>query len=536
MLSTRTATRRAAPSHVHGSRAWVADLVSGALVSLIALPLCLGIAIASGFPPMSGLFTAIVGGLFCTWFGSSPLTIKGPSAGLIVVALGAVTELGHGEPAAGYRSALACVVTAAAVQMILALSKVGKLCDVFPSAVVHGMLAAIGVILISKQAHNLVGVQPIAKEPVHLLMEVPHSIETMNRSVALIGLLSLTILLGHWLLATHITQLKALPAPLLVLALAVPLGVDLPREFLVDLQLPPNLKGSPAALLSAVSFPDFSLLLSPASLKFIVMFALIGSIESLLSAKAVDLLDPAKRKSDLNKDLQAVGFGNIVAGCFGGLPMISEIARSSANIGYGARSRLSNLFHGVSLFLCVAFLPELIETIPSAALAAMLLFTGFRLASPHEFAHAWHVGYEQLAALVTTMVLCFATDLLVGVAAGLSLVAILNVLQGAPLRTLFRLVIDETVQSDSVTLHVRESATFLNFLPLRGRILSHTDASTVRVDLSECRIVDHLVMEKLKELTDDMDHAGRQLELVGLERHAAASGHPLAARRLHVPS
>jgi MFS superfamily sulfate permease-like transporter len=502
-----------------------------------SLPLCLGIAIASGFPAICGLFTAIVGGLLSTWLGSAPLTIKGPSAGLIVIALGAVTELGQGEPTAGYRPALACIVAAAAIQVMLALLKVGKLGDFFPSAVVHGMLAAIGLILISKQVHSLVGVVPSAKEPLHLLMEIPHSLETMDRSVALIGAISLTILFGHSVLATRLTQLKKIPAPLLVLVLAAPLGSELPPEFLVDLQLPSELKGSPTALLSVVSSPDFSVLLSPTSLKFTAMFALVGSIESLLSAKAIDLLDPSRRKSDLNKDLRAVGVGNVVAGLLGGLPMISEIARSSANIGYGARSRLSNFAHGVFLFLFAAFLPGLIERIPSTALAAMLLVTGLRLASPREFSRAWHIGTEHFAAFLATMCVCFATDLLVGVAAGLALVALLNMLQGATLRTLFRPVIDETVHADGVTLCVRESATFLNFLALRSRILGHADASIVRVDLSGCRIVDHSVMEKLQELADDMVSSGRRLELSGLEKHVPASDHPLAARRWwQVPS
>ena len=362
------------------------DAMSGFLVFLIALPLCLGISMASGFPPVAGVLTAIVGGVVVSFIGSAELTIKGPAAGLIVIALGAVTELGMGDPILGYRRALAVGVVAAIIQIIIALSRAGVVASVMPPAVVHGMLAAIGVIIIAKQTPVMLGVQGAHGEPLEMLLEVPHYLAEANPEVLLIGLISLATLV----LLPLIPGLKKVPAPMVALMLTIPLGLalhfsdahtytlanhtyELGPEYLV--QLPGN-------LLDAITFPDFSVVFSAASIKYIIMYALVGSVESLLSVIAVDAMDPEKRVSDLNKDLLATGIGNLICAAIGGLPLISEIVRSKANIDAGASSKYSNFFHGVSLLLFVALLPSLLQQIPLAALAAMLVYTGARLASP----------------------------------------------------------------------------------------------------------------------------------------------------------
>jgi len=243
---------------------WRDDLASGFLVFLIALPLCLGISMASGFPPVAGILTAIVGGMLTKFMGSARLTIKGPAAGLIVIALGAVTELSQGDPVGGYRRALAVGVVAGLLQILLALARTGVVGELMPSSVVHGMLAAIGVIIISKQTHTLLGVTPVGKDPLHLLAEIPHSLTQVNPEVFLIGLTSLVILFGVPLIRSK--WARKIPGPMLVLAVAVPLGYifDLRDEHNYSMlghifHLGPKyLIRLPGSLLGALAFPDFS--------------------------------------------------------------------------------------------------------------------------------------------------------------------------------------------------------------------------------------------------------------------------------------
>lgn len=515
---------------------WKTDLGSGFLVFLIALPLCLGISMASGFPPTAGILTAVVGGLIVSFLGSARLTIKGPAAGLIVIALGAVVELGAGNNVLGYKRALAVGVIAGLIQIAFALTKAGVVGDLMPSSVVHGMLAAIGVIIISKQAHVLLGVTPLSKEPLHLLAEVPHSILNLNPEVCLIGLISLLILFGLPLLKSK--WIRQIPGPMLVLLAAVPLGMffDLEHEHNYHLSnhlfhVGPNfLIRLPGSLASTISFPDFSAIFSFTSIKYIVMFSLVGSIESLLSVSAADSIDPEKHTSDMNKDLLATGVGNTIAAALGGLPMISEIVRTKANIDNGAKSHLSNFFHGLFLLLSLALIPDLLQKIPLAALAAMLIYTGFRLASPKEFLHVYKIGAEQLLLFVVTMLVTLATDLLVGVGVGLVLKAALHVKNGARLRTLFKAIVEEERNGNELKLYVHEAAIYTNYLGLKRRLMNvDSDIDTVIIDFENAWVVDHTVLEKLHKLEKSWPH--RKLILTGLDGHAPNSEHVHAARR-----
>lgn len=512
-----------------------ADLTAGFLVFLIALPLSLGIAMASGFPPIAGVFTAIVGGLVTSFVGSARLTIKGPAAGLIVIVLGAVMELGAGDPVAGYQRALAVGMVAGGIQIALAVTRMGFIGALMPPAVVHGMLAAIGVIIISKQAHTLMGVIPDAKSPLALLAEIPHSVATMNPEVLLIGGVSLALLFG--LPRVPIRMLRRVPAPLVVLMAAIPLGMyfhfEVPHDYdwyghIYHLD-PSLLVRLPTNLAAAVTGPDFSQILGPTSLKYVLLFTLIGSIESLLSASAVDALDPAKRASNMDKDLLATGIGNTVASAIGGLPMISEIVRSKANIDSGATSPLANFFHGVCLLSFVVLLPDVLQQIPLAALGAMLVYTGTRLASPSEFVHAWHIGREQLLVFVVTMLVTLGVDLLAGVFAGLFLMLVIDVRRGAPLSSLFRTRVQQCREGDQLTLDVRGCALFTN---LRGitKILASLDPSVRRVviDFGACAVVDHTTQSRLRLIADEW--IDRELVFRGFDAHRSASKHALASR------
>ncbi|MCS6818564.1 MAG: SulP family inorganic anion transporter, partial [Chitinophagales bacterium] len=399
------------------------DLVAGFFVFLIALPLCMGIAMASGFPPVSGLLTAIIGGMIVPWLAGSnaQLTIKGPAAGLIAIAISCVNELGQGDLLKGYVCTLAVIVAAGIVQLLLALLRFGRFSDSVPLSVVHGMLAAIGIIIISKQTHVLLAAKVNEPDILKSLAAIPESILNIHPIAGGIGLLSLLILVMLPLIKSK--NIKLIPPPLVALAVAVfaahwfELGrVRAENLFGKTFALGPEyLVKLPASVASALTFPDFSKFLSITSVKYVVMFALVGSLETMLSAKAIDISDPWKRKSNLSRDLGAVAIGNIICGLTGGLPMISEIARSSANISYGARTARANFFHGFFMLLFISFFPSLLEQIPLSALAAMLVYTGFRLASPKEWLHMYRTGKEQLIVFVVTIVITLAIDLLAGI-------------------------------------------------------------------------------------------------------------------------
>lgn len=525
------------------------DIVSGLLVFLIALPLCLGISLASGYPAVAGVFTAIVGAILTTVMSNSELTIKGPAAGLIVIAVGAVTEFGHtgGQDTAAdfqaYRMALAVGVAAGILQIIFGLVRAGVLGDFFPTSAVHGMLAAIGVIIILKQLPVAIG-QSAKGEPLEILREMPEKFAHLNPEIAAIGFVSLLLLFGLPFLKAKLKNkaMNLVPGPMVVLLVAVPMGMffdlshehtysfvghqyELGEQFLVSV---------PGNLFKAMAHPDFSCLQTLGAWKWVIMFALIGSLESLLSAKAIDMLDPWKRKTNMNRDLVAVGIANTAVACIGGLPMISEIVRSKANIDNGARTRFADMWHGLFLLGFVALLPALIHRIPLAALAAMLVYTGFRLASPKEFVNVYKTGVEQLVIFTGTVIAVLATDLLIGIGIGIALKFAIHVANGVPIRSLFWPYLEvSTADDNTVIITASESAVFSNWIPFKRQIerLGLVQRNNLVVDLGGTKLVDHSVMESLHTLEQEFADAGLRLEITGLEGHKPMSQHDFAARK-----
>ena len=542
------------------------DAVAGFLVFLIAMPLCLAIARASGYPPIAGIWTAVIGGVLTSFISNSQLTIKGPAAGLIVIVVGAVTELGAefatpdmsdaDKAFLGYKLALGVGVTAGVIQILFGLLRAGRLVDFFPLTPVHGMLASIGLIIIVKQVYEVFGAAPEkGAGPLKLYADLPFKLGGLNPEIAAIGLVSLAILFGLPLLAARLPWLKRVPAQLVVLLVATGLGsvyvFDLEHEhkylfpghffngdlsdeeyavgpkFLVTI---PDVKADPAA---AFAVPDFRGLATGTGLQYLLLFTLIGSLESLLSAKAIELLDPWRRKTDFDRDLLAIGLANTLSSAVGGLPMISEIVRSKANIDNGARTRAANACHGLFLLAFVVLFPGLIHQIPLAALGAMLVYTGFRLASPREFVRTYKVGSEQFVVFIGTILVTLGTDLLIGIAAGIGLKLVFHVWNGAPLSGLLKADVDVVPEGDrAVILVVRKAALFTNWLGLRKAIeAAAVGRDRVAVDLSRAKLVDHSVMEKLHELEAEFAGRGQVLELIGLELLTPLSAHPLAARK-----
>lgn len=521
------------------------DALSGFLVFLLALPLSLGIAGASDFPPIYGLITAMIGGLVVSLFAGSLLTIKGPAAGLIVIVAGAVSELGHGDSDLGWKLALGAVVVAGILQVVFGLLKLGSLSDFFPLSAVHGMLAAIGIIIISKQLHILVGMNPLTElgkpmvEPLELLAELKNTFANffMHKDVAIVGLVSLAIVFGWPMLP--VKALKKIPSALVVLVVAIPLAMYFGIHNIADVTtasgevikgFKPLLefkKGLTDILGINVSFDGMSQ--TGTFIKFVIMFALVGSLEALLTVKAIDMLDPFKRKSNTNKDLIAVGIGNIIAGVLGGLPMISEVARSSANVSNGAKTRWANFFHGVFILLFLIFAVTFSDLIPKAALAAMLIGVGWKLAHPREFVHMVKIGADQIAIFVTTIIFTLATDLLIGIAGGIVLKLILHLVRGVSFSSLFSA--KSKVENNTVIL--KGAAIFSNFIKVKKQLISLGYTENVTLDLTDCKLVDHSVIETLHHLKDDFHLEGGSLTIKGIGqfKNVGNSTHHLAARK-----
>lgn len=521
---------------------FVPNLISGFIVFLIALPLCLGIAMASGFPPFGGLITAIIGGLVVSFFAGSELSIKGPAAGLIAIAVASVEALGNGNMQQGYQMTLAVIVVASFIQIVFGLLKAGVLGDFFPSASVHGMMAAIGIIIISKQIHPLIGVKPTEREPFGLLAEIPHSISIHNPEIAIIGLSSLAILILFSLIKHP--WAKKIPAQILVIIWAIPLGhyFNLEHEHTYFFSPahshysigPKFLVSLPHHFLQGITFPDFSQIMSLTSIQYIAMFALVGSLESLLTVKAIDLIDPEKRKSDSNKDLLAVGIGNALCGFLGGLPMIAEVVRSSANVANGGKNRWSNWFHGLFLLIFLVFLPWIIIQIPLSALAAMLVFTGYKLASPHHFVSTLKIGRDQLIIFVVTILATLATDLLVGIGAGLVVKILMHLASGAPISGLFKADIHIESYDNIHTIYIRRAAVFSNFMNFKKVVNSLPPAEKVIIDFSQAHLVDHSFITQIVALRNSWKARNKVLEFVSWEQLKPVSDHPMASRKLEV--
>ncbi len=510
------------------------DALSGFLVFLLALPLSLGIAKASDFPAIFGLVTAIIGGVVVSFFAGSRLTIKGPAAGLIAICGGAIAAFGGGDT--GWHLALGAIVVAGIVQILFGVFKLGKLADFFPGAAIHGMLAAIGIIIMSKQIHTLLGIDPKmlkGKEPLELLAMVPESIMHENAHIAEIGIACLLILIGMSFVKHQ--KIKKIPAPLIVLIVAIPMGIWLNIKTdgaISNFSLVKigsifdsftsgfSMKGD--FISRGVLNTDFSALSSHTKdfIMYVVLFSLIGSLESLLTAKAIDGLDPYKRKSDFNKDLIAVGIGNTFSGLLGGLPMISEVARSSANVSNGAKTRWANFFHGLFLLLAVLVAVPVIEMIPNAALAAMLTFVGFKLAHPKEFIHMWHVGKEQFMVFTATVIVTLATDLLVGVGTGIVLEIIVNLINGASVKNLFKSDVTITNTSENnITLTINKGLVFSNILGFKKSFATLPKGKHVTIDVSKANIVDHTSILTLNGLVEDYKFDGGTIEVIGFDHH-----------------
>ncbi len=478
------------------------DAVAGLVVFLVALPLCLGIAVACGVPPVSGLVAGVIGGLVVPLISRAPLSVTGPAAGLTSIVLSEVQHLGGLEPF------LAAVMIAGVLQFALGVLRMGRFAALVPSAVIKGMLAAIGITIVWKQL-------PVAFGVTGGLGDIPGQMQTGPVAIAA---LSLAILYG-WK-HTPMAKLKLLSPALVVVVLASALAAwfkNMPGLTLADTHYVNVPLGSLKTLYGALPRPDFLAFGTPAVWMAGVTIAIVASIETLLSLQAVDRLDPFKRHSPPDRELLASGAANLVSGFFGGLPVTSVIVRSGANVAAGGRERMSALLHGLLLLLAVVFAGTLLNAIPLAALAAVLIQVGLNLCKPALFATQVKLGLTQLLPFAFTIGAVMALDLLKGVVVGI-LVGIGFVLY----ENAQRAVVAER-SGHVLRIRFRRDGTFVSKPGIVSALDDVDDGETVVID-GTGEYIDHDVKEVLATFIEDAHHRHITVSLVGIDLGLAAPG------------
>lgn len=513
---------------------WQSDLIAAVSVALIALPLSLGIALAAGAPAMSGIFSAVIGGVVTTLYRGGHISVNGPAKGVIGVILLGIVLMDDGKGQA-FNYVLAAVVVSGAIQMLLGILKLGRLADIFHSSVIHGILAAIGIIIFAKQIHVAMGTHSDSPSIIQNLIDAVLLLPQANPFVLIIALSGLLLLLFHSKISYRFFHL--LPAPMWVIALSIPLVYVfnffdqqtlsfLGRSYEVG---PHLLLDIPDTIVDSIMHPNFGKINTIEFWTTVFSILIITSIESLAIAKAVDKIDPYRRKTDLNKDLTGIGFSTMIAGLIGGLPIIAVIIRSTVNIHNGAKTKWSNMYQGLLLLLFIVVLSPIMRQVPLCAFAVLLVYTGFKLASPAVFKQVYNQGTEQLVFFIATMILTLYTNLLVGLIGGLLLALVTHMLlANVPIPQFFKMVYKSRTKlmkrpDGSFDLKIRGIANFLGILKVDKLVAQIPAGADVNIDLSDTRLVGMTYMDYLVEYLKIQKSTGGKVFITGLDSHVSSS-------------
>lgn len=520
---------------------WKSDLIAAISVSLIALPLSLGIALAAGAPAMSGILSAIVGGVVTTLYRGGHISVNGPAKGVIAVILLGIALMDDGSGQA-FNYVLAAVVVSGAIQVLLGLLKLGRLADIFHSSVIHGLLAAIGIIIFAKQIHVALGTHSdspsIIQNLVDAVLYLPHA----NPFVVIISLAGLLLLLFHSKISYRFFHI--LPVPMWVVALSIPFvyafnffDPHTSSFFGINYELGPDLLlHIPDNIMESIMHPNFSKINTIEFWTTVLSILIITSIESLAIAKAIDKIDPYKRRTDLNKDLTGIGLSTLVAGLIGGLPIIAVIIRSTVNIQNGAKTKWSNMYQGLLLLLFIVVLSPIMRQVPLCAFAILLVYTGFKLASPSVFKQVYNQGTEQLIFFVATMVLTLYTNLLIGLLGGLILAMVSHMLLArVSIPQFFKMIYDSGSDlikkaDGSYDLKIKGIANFLGIIKIDKLVAQIPAGADVNIDLSGTRLVGMTYMDYLVDYLKMQKDTGGNVVIKGLESHVSSSNHNRALK------
>ena len=493
------------------------DLPAGLSVFLVALPLCLGIALASGAPLYSGILSGIIGGMVVSLVSGSPLAVSGPAAGLTTVVAASILFLG------GFEVFLLAVIVAGLFQVLLGVLKLGTIANYFPSAVIKGMLAAIGIILISKQIPLALGYDqpdfwrsgfPDLFQPDRFSEKFHHLNIHTSRITILITAISLAamILLQH----SKNKKLKLIPAPLVVVLTGILINyifIQLPVSSLK----PTQLVNIPSNIFSEISFPDLSKIFSTTAIwKDGLVIGVLATLETLLCIEAIDKLDRHNRITPVNRELVAQGVGNIACGMLGAIPVTAVIVRGAANVDAGARTRLSAFTHGLFLLLAVILIPFALNKIPNASLAAILMVTGYNLTKPKLYRNMWQLGWKQFLPFLLTIIIILATDLLIGVSIGL-LLSIYFIIQNN-FRAEYKVTKIKKDGRDLFVIRLNSNVTFLNKVKLRNALEEIPEESSLIIDGSLCNFIDYDILEIISEYLNKARDRNITTELINIQK------------------
>ena len=506
-----------ATSHRSFFDTWRDDVPAGIVVFLVALPLCLGIAIASGAPLISGVVAGVVGGLVVGALSGSSLMVSGPAAGLTPIVLLGIQQVG------GFERLLPAVVLAGGLQLLLSAARAGTVAYYVPSSVIKGMLAGIGITLILKQVPHAVGYDSDAEGDLSFiepsgettLSTLAASLQQIQVGAVIAALIGVAVML--WWPRSPFARLRLLPAPLIAVAAGVAVN-ELFQVYLPELavrgthlvSLPTMDSG---AIVPHLVRPDWSVLSTPAVWQLAVIIALVASLESLLNLEATRKLDPMRRDASMNRELLAQGAGNIVTGLLGGLPLTGVMIRSSANVDAGARSRLSVMVHAVLMLVAVLAFGAVLNRIPLAAIASVLLVTGFRLAAPSLWRNAWHLGYSHFIPFVVTIVAIVFTDLLRGIGVGFVVSVAFIVFEHLRSPVLARVSPPGAVLTRYL---LPEQVTFLSKASISRALNSLKPGTRVEIDGRKTTRFDHDALEVLHIFRETARLRGIDYRLVGI--------------------
>jgi len=483
------------------------DLPASIVVFFVAVPLCLGIALASGAPLFAGIIAGIIGGIVVGVASGSPLGVSGPAAGLAVIVLTSIAALGG-----SWEAFLLAVVLAGGIQLVLGYAKAGFIAYFFPSSVIKGMLSGIGLLIILKQIPHALGWDKDAEGDVsfwqadgeNTFSEIYKAVEFLTPGAVLIALLSLAILiLWDKVLTQKHKIFGMLNGPLVVVALGILmnylyqngiLNYSLAADQVVNLPVPENL----AAFFAQFTFPDFSAITNWQVWKIAFVLAIVASLETLLCVEATDKLDPYKRVTPTNRELKAQGLGNVLSGLIGGLPLTQVIVRSSANISFGGRTKMSAILHGVFLLISALTMASILNMIPLASLAAILLMVGYKLAKPSLFKQMYKLGWEQFIPFAVTVLVILFTDLLTGIIAGMAMGGFFALRHSY--RNSHYMKEAQTTENGVNTYHLvlAEEVSFFNKASLIRELEAIPENSKVVIDCTNSKSIDYDVVELIK--------------------------------------
>ena len=520
---------------------WQSDFIAAVSVALIALPLSLGIALAAGAPAMAGILSAVVGGVVTTFFRGGHISINGPAKGVIAVILLGVALMDDGSGQA-FNYVLAAIVVSGALQTLMGLLKLGRFADIFHPSVITGILAAIGIIIFAKQIHVAMGTSSDSPNIVQNLVDAVLLLPEANPFVVIISLTGLFLLLFHSKVNYRFFQI--LPAPMWVIALSIPFVYAFNffdphslslfgRSYDVGPQL---LLEIPDNIMDSIMHPNFGKVHTLEFWTTVFSLLMITSIESLAIAKAVDKLDPFKRKTDLNKELTGIGISTVAAGLIGGLPIIAVIIRSTVNIHNGAKTKWSNVYQGLLLLFLIVVVSPIMRQVPLCAFAILLVYTGFKLASPTVFKQVYAKGPEQLVFFLATMVLTLYTNLLVGLLGGLLLTMVSHMLlAGVAVPQFFRMIYKSgsevlALPDGSYNLNIKGIANFLGIIQVNKLVAQIPSGADVTIDLSNTRLVGITYMDYLVDFLRAQKDAGGNVVITGLDSHVSSSTHNRALK------